>query len=285
MAATTPALVINLDQDRQRWAEVSDRLKQVGLTQVHRMRAVYGKALSAQQKRRHTTPWCNDVCTDSTIGCFLSHVNCWREIVKNNWPYAYVFEDDAVPTADFVRQVDSILPELPPDCHILLLGCYLCRPGKDSDLGLRVSASISKVSWASKRLRRAGHWYGSHGMLLTREGALECLRRHPVASYHVDMVLCTDRHLNTYVTVLGLVAQQRQVDGSHSTGERPLIIQQLDRVKIDDGRDILGFTIAMPVIRIGPWIVRVWHATVLAMLLLWLVVWWVQSCKPEQPLH
>lgn len=42
------------------------------------------------------------------IGCFVSHMRIWKEIVANNQNYTMIFEDDAIFSNQFIKIIDKI---------------------------------------------------------------------------------------------------------------------------------------------------------------------------------
>ena len=69
--------------------------------------------------------------TKGAIGCYLSHINVWNDIMDNNVDIALVFEDDANIPPNMKSIVNYTLqtPKIPSDWDILLLGflCNICH--------------------------------------------------------------------------------------------------------------------------------------------------------------
>lgn len=55
------------------------------------------------------------------IGCALSHFRIYQDIV-NNYDYAMIFEDDAIPCNNFTEKLNIILNEVPKDFDMLYIG-------------------------------------------------------------------------------------------------------------------------------------------------------------------
>jgi GR25 family glycosyltransferase involved in LPS biosynthesis len=55
-------------------------------------------------------------------GCTDSHIRVWRDIVKQGYPYALVFEDDARLVSHFREKLDQIISKLPDDWDYVNLG-------------------------------------------------------------------------------------------------------------------------------------------------------------------
>ena len=103
--------VVNLDKNLERMTSIESQLRSFGL-QFERFPAVYGKTLSAEERRNCYRPFralCNlgVVMTDGEIGCALSHVGIYRKIVDENTPVCLVLEDDVLLASDFPHVVEK----------------------------------------------------------------------------------------------------------------------------------------------------------------------------------
>ena len=67
--------------------------------------------------------------TKGAIGCYLSHINVWEQILKDNIDVAIVFEDDTTIPVDIQKQLDDKMRTAPPDWDVMLLGviCHTCK--------------------------------------------------------------------------------------------------------------------------------------------------------------
>ena len=135
------AYVINLDRNHERLATFGERYASSGLPHpLERFPAVDGRALDASdydaivhpaaraeldevlatgKRRRH------EQLTPGAVGCYHSHMSCWREAAARGERTVLVFEDDArlapgVATAmlDTLRAADAAAP----DWDVLLFG-------------------------------------------------------------------------------------------------------------------------------------------------------------------
>ena len=56
------------------------------------------------------------------IGCFLSHIEIWQNIVKNNIKYSLVLEDDALfTTNNFFKKIEEIICLIPENADFISL--------------------------------------------------------------------------------------------------------------------------------------------------------------------
>lgn len=87
--------VINLQQDKQKWNIMKQNLSKIGITPI-RFNAIYGKKHSLMDNK--IDPICKMTCTNSIIGCGLSHIYLNDYIYNNNdKEYALILEDDTIP--------------------------------------------------------------------------------------------------------------------------------------------------------------------------------------------
>lgn len=92
--------LINLDRDVGRLVDVTKRLTEQGI-EFERVGAVYGKELSAAEKRSAVCRWrwrlsMGRRVFDGEIGCALSHFKIYQKMIDEKISLACVFEDDAI---------------------------------------------------------------------------------------------------------------------------------------------------------------------------------------------
>ena len=88
--------VINLDSSKQRWCKIKNQLDDFKL-EYERIPAVDGRLLSNYNKMynsfKNKTHFHINL-SKGEIGCYLSHINCWKKIIDENLDYAIIIEDD-----------------------------------------------------------------------------------------------------------------------------------------------------------------------------------------------
>ena len=85
------------------------------------------------------------------IGCFLSHLRVFNEIRRENLPYAFIFEDDAIFCNNFLEKYSKVMEELPSDTDILYIGGRFESQFKMRDFTM-VSDNIVKHHIENNRL-------------------------------------------------------------------------------------------------------------------------------------
>jgi GR25 family glycosyltransferase involved in LPS biosynthesis len=79
------------------------------------------KSLDNYYKYNITRKYHYELSSYGAIGCYLSHINTWKEIIKNNRQNALIFEDDAKVSNILYNDLIKRLHSLPKDWDIYLL--------------------------------------------------------------------------------------------------------------------------------------------------------------------
>lgn len=97
--APMPIYLINLPAAVPRRERMQTHLAERGLADVRIFPGVLGSALSAQALAEQydeagTRAACGRAFTRGEVGCALSHLGIYRELLRENLPYGLIFEDD-----------------------------------------------------------------------------------------------------------------------------------------------------------------------------------------------
>jgi len=67
--------------------------------------------------------------TRGAIGCYLSHVKVWKDIIENEHAHGLIFEDDVNLPVDINEQIHKSMKDVPKDWDIILFGfhCKDCQ--------------------------------------------------------------------------------------------------------------------------------------------------------------
>ncbi len=101
--------LINMAHAHERRLGMSERLSAIGLT-AERIEAVDGKALTfpipqfseISYKLLHGRRTC-----PPEVGCYLSHVECARRLLRSKADFALILEDDVIFHDDFLEAVEA----------------------------------------------------------------------------------------------------------------------------------------------------------------------------------
>lgn len=100
--------VVNLKKASQKRLHMEAQLKKVGINDYEFIEAVYGADLSPEfiSENVYDYPACS--LTLGEVGCSLSHINIYKDMVNKQIPYAMVLEDDVILPDDFLELLSAI---------------------------------------------------------------------------------------------------------------------------------------------------------------------------------
>ena len=265
--------VINLDRDTERWELVVSELTTRGKVprhKIHRLRAVYGKNLTADELRNNTTVVARHCSTPGTIGCYLSHRSFWDQVAEGSDPYQIALEDDVLVAEGFSDAVATVVREVDEDCpetrggnwDVIFLGA-LGSVHPDGRYGLNTIASTmagglrtpQRIMAGAPRCHRPRRPLGAHAYVLSQRGARKLLDSCWRVSGHVDVVAWGLPSLDV-VSVHPMLAYQNNTGslkstiGAVTTGietllPNDLIIDSYTRVPLE-------WVFNAPVLQLGP---------------------------------
>jgi len=208
--------VINLEKDRARRVWITGQLNTLGLP-FELVSGVYGAALSPEELKLHyddgKAKWrMARSLVPAEIGCALSHVKVYRQMVARRVPYALILEDDVALPKELgdvleacARVVDAGRPEV-----------WLLSPAE----GRREASNARAVGVSHVLLPyRTGYFTSSYLLTLAAAKAL-LAELYPVG----DVADCW-RRLNRYrvvemlVMVPPLISQEQERFGSSTTSD------------------------------------------------------------------
>jgi len=96
--------------------------------------------------------------TRGAVGCYLSHLNIYKEIAKSDKKYGLIFEDDVMIAQDFYERLNNGLKSVPADWELYLLGviCLKCE----------IKPNYINVN----------RFWGTHGYLVKKETAIKLVK-------------------------------------------------------------------------------------------------------------
>ena len=160
-----PVFVLNLERDESRRQMITKQLDGVTGFDVRIINGCYGPTLPDSVcltlTQDHT--W---VQFKGTIGCFLSHVRAWEEIVKLSSAFAIVIEDDV--QVENIGRLISL--HIPPDAELVFINERL-----SAKIPNPAELCVLPMWRALQRLDTLHSSPGADGYLLTPEGAKKIL--------------------------------------------------------------------------------------------------------------
>ena len=121
-----PIYVINLERSQDRRARITHQLEKLGL-QYTLFSAVDGKSLSEEELSRDYDPITTLAVMGrqlslGEIGCSLSHIGVYRDLIESKAPYALILEDDAELAETLPKALAALAQVLSPqDNRVYLL--------------------------------------------------------------------------------------------------------------------------------------------------------------------
>lgn len=193
-----PIYVVNMPSSADRREAVSAQCRVMGITPTF-VQAVVGRELPKETLAQVVNQEAfmaqfGRAMGAGEIGCALSHIGIYRTMTSYGVPYAVVLEDDVVISTDFVRVVKECLAFADNHhCDIVLLGHYY------QDVPQSIKSPLSV--WGRQSLggdyvlgRLVHHGYGTHGYVLSLQGATKLLEAtrtldRPIDHYTSDNTL------------------------------------------------------------------------------------------------
>lgn len=241
---------INLDKDTDRRASIITQIDKIGAG-IKRERIpgiMYSKDGCPEdlKKYMHSLSY---FLSKSAIGCGLSHIKTWENIVKNKDNYALILEDDAIIDDDFNRLTNEWIKVIPDDFDMIFLGCSIgCESDKKysafySLMRLGNLNNIVKVRKISDNVFVPSLPVDLHGYILSHKCAkkfLDIFEKNKLNS-HIDIQLLNYyKYLKVYAFNKKLINQQLKTSlSSNNTTSYPVLLTKIaSKIKGSDGADL-----------------------------------------------
>lgn len=188
---------------------------------------IYNEKLT-KQHHRYTK-----VMKPGEIACSWSHRMMYEDMLKNNCDRVLIFEDDAVPHPEMMKQIPAILSEIPADCELLMWGWDKNgESGLSSFLkktGYTIQRSLGLLKWDhaiiknlfakpySANLKKAGFHDYTYAYGITKSGAEKLLQMQTPIQYIADNLLAhaiTKNIVNGYIVYPPVMLHDNLADGT-----------------------------------------------------------------------
>lgn len=162
-------------------------------------KGIFSEVLTRQHHRYSKT------MKHGEIACSWSHKMMYEEMLANNYNRILIFEDDAVPDENRIKQISEILKEIPPDCELLMWGWNkndVNNPGAilkkliyhfQRRIGLlKLNHKVIRNLYAkpfSHHLKKAGFHDYTYAYAISRTGAEKLLKMQTPIQYIADNLL------------------------------------------------------------------------------------------------
>ena len=236
--------LINLDKDKERLKYVTNECKNNGIIPV-RVSGILGSSLSPDDIEKNTTPFCKMFCTKSAIGCALSNMKCWSNIIDNNDPEAMIIEDDVKFEPDFLQLFSEKYQDLPSSYDICFVGhCGLFKSGQEISDNIYIPKSIACM----------------HCYLVSNKGAKKLLLFNKISG-HIDIELSNNiEKFEAYAFSPDLAYQKsefRTDSNNVNIGFPYLLNRELSKLIDSDGRP-MDYQFSVPLYQVNGYPINIW---------------------------
>jgi GR25 family glycosyltransferase involved in LPS biosynthesis len=168
--------VINLDRSVDRLASIYNQLP----FNFRRFTAIEGNDLNIKDMYAEGKIT-NKNLTRGMVGCYMSHVSLWENIVRDNKP-AIIFEDDIRSRNKFTltNDIEKLLRMIPDDWDLILLGYHDFKTNRGTVNKKIINSTICKLS---------GWLTGLHAYIIKPETVEKYLRVASPISDQIDHTL------------------------------------------------------------------------------------------------
>ena len=164
---------INLKIRPDRKEKMKKEFKKLRIKNVIWFDAVYGKTLDLNTIPNTTiSPYAKQNLTKNEIGCALSHIGIWKDIIKKGYRNALIFEDDIVPREDMFKRLKQTWNYLPKNWDVLYLG--------------KMDYKYINKKIINKYFEYPGTPFGTHAYSVKKSSAIKLLNNCLPLEYPVD---------------------------------------------------------------------------------------------------
>lgn len=100
--------IVNLKNAVEKRKHMVAQLKRLGVQNYEFIEAVYGKDLTPEFIADNVYDYPACALTPGEIGCSLSHIGIYKNMISENIPYAMILEDDVILPDDFLDMLEAI---------------------------------------------------------------------------------------------------------------------------------------------------------------------------------
>jgi glycosyl transferase family 25 len=210
--------IINLDKDIERLNKSYEQLNFYNITNYERYPAIYGNNLNKDDLNSYSTNIGKIIASKSMIGCGISHINIWKNIIKEKINKCLILEDDFILSDNFINKFDIIINNAPLEYDIIFLTNNIIH---NKNLKLYdINEYFYKQAFISQTV----------GYIITLNGANKLLKFINKVSYHIDVEICILSLLYNFNIISvkePLIYQTFTTSNNTNDREYPLILERL----------------------------------------------------------
>jgi glycosyl transferase family 25 len=168
------------------------------------------------------------------IACSLSHRYIYEDQVKNNYRRIMIFEDDAVPDLEALKNIPAIIKEIPENCELLMWGWDKNEKAPPAallkKLVYHIKHTAGTLKWNHKMisnlfakpysayLRKAGFHDYTYAYAINLSAAEKLIDLQTPVQYIADNLLAhaaTNELVNSYIVYPKVFHHDNLPDGTH----------------------------------------------------------------------
>ena len=201
-------LIINLEKDKERFLNITRQLEDYDCYDYHRIDAIYGKNIYKDFQSKIT----NLSLFDNEVGCYLSQMKAFSQIVDKGYEYALILEDDVTLTDWFPLLPQIIDNYFPKTFDICWVGNSEnkwprnpCNIIPNYDYKKIEKNRINKFVYKIDENNGDNIPIGSYGLVVSNKGAHKILREKNHFSQAIDQFLVRNPNLEKYMTIPSII--------------------------------------------------------------------------------
>lgn len=173
--------IINLEKDKNKYDLCLDRLKKINLNPPERFNAIYVNDENTDYVKSITYPSVqytikygrnshNNIGSKGAIGCYMSHITLWKQLLESDQDMFLIFEDDVdinnnidnlmVKTNDYINTINK------KDWDVIFLGYSLIS---------LLNNDVSDIPDDEYKITNI--IYGLHAYIINKKGATKLLEK------------------------------------------------------------------------------------------------------------
>lgn len=176
---TSKTYVVNLDRRPDRWTAFTKKTEggeedgKYKFLNYSRFSAVDGQKLTPNDQLQRIFENNDYMMRQGMVGCALSHISIWIELVYSPFEYFCVLEDDIDFVPEFQKKFTHLVNSLPTDWDICFLGHHIWKQYR-TDADYDKEALPVHEKWNSEKSLKLSMG-GTGGYLISKKGALAML--------------------------------------------------------------------------------------------------------------
>jgi glycosyl transferase family 25 len=215
--------VINMDKDKQRLELITKECQKFNI-KFERFTGIDATMLTKKEKSKYITDYCNNFCPNSIIGCAISHIKIYEDIINKGYKNALILEDDIYIDDDFYDILNKAFEELPDNYDILYLGFLNFINYKENNNKFK-NIYIPKIP------------LGTHAYIISNKGCKKLFKYLTKnIFFHIDWIINFNMNkLNVYTTKKKIIYQTwNDSNNSNLTSFPKYINLVLNKYKINN---------------------------------------------------